>query len=149
MHYYCSRDASVIVADIIDDPAYNKDDDANILPEIALQRKITEARDLADFNANLYESDKKLISIGYGSIIQVIGELEITDSTTYHELKERIKPLVREYLSFSNHKVVEDLVDNFTVLDHHKVPVVGRAAMVVNEMCSELPIFHISADCCI
>ena len=125
-----SREASSIVASIIDDPNYDRSADANILPAIAMQRRFADDRDRADHYVELYEFNVKMVMIGYGSDMQIIGELEIMDSTTYHDLKEKVKPLVKEYLSFCKLPIVQDLIENFVLLDNHKVPVIGRSSMV-------------------
>lgn len=83
---------------------------------------------------------EKIISIAYGRDSLVIGSIAIISTTTYEEAKLLIEPVVREYMSNADPVSLEDLVQNFNVLDPEGKVVTGdgfQLRAVWLELCSK------------
>jgi hypothetical protein len=124
------RKASNIVASLTDDANYDREEDSNILPDIAVQRQFAANRDKNDLHVLEYEANKKIVMVGYGNEMQIIGHIEVLDSTNYEQAKILIRPLVKEYLAFSQADNINHLKENFTLLDNNKKQILGRDALV-------------------
>ena len=87
-------------------------------------------RDMKDAQIEEFEAGKKILLVGYGNSMQIIGHIEVLDSTSYADAKKLIKPFVKEYLSFSNADIIPHLVENFRLLDNNNKEVVGKDLLV-------------------
>ena len=78
----------------------------------------------------------RILSVTYGNRLEVIGSIEVIDSTTYEQARELVQPLVRDYLTSTSRANVRDVrmlkqqLTEYKFLDAEGQPVVGDVAHI-------------------
>ena len=92
-------------------------------------------------------NNRRILSVGYGYDSEVIGQVAVTHQTTYEEVHALVRPLIQQYLANNNQERVQELLDNYSMMDSSgavvdavdaKVSMCVCVCRLVEESCSVL-----------
>lgn len=74
--------------------------------------------------------NRRVLTIAYGHSTEEIGTVEVTHQTTYADMHRLVKPLVASYLANNHQALIQDLLENYSLLDGAGVRVEAKDAPV-------------------
>jgi hypothetical protein len=108
--------------------------------------KFRRHEEAAAVSINTAPGKRRVLSVTYGNRLEVIGSIEVIDSTTYEQARDMVQPLIRDYLTSSSRAQLKDVqvlkkqLIGYTFLDVQGKPVTGNVAHI-RTVWSELGIF--------
>lgn len=73
--------------------------------------------DFIEDNEKKNNLKSKSVQVTYGNDSEFLGFVEINQTTTYDDLKETVKSVLREYYKVSSIRSTSSLIENFVILD--------------------------------